>query len=104
MTESLEEFLAREIYRDWDEFFGNLGRPLLEALALANNRQIIHRDLKPSNVLFTDSRVPKLADFSIAKLKRWRDEGLTLGNFASRPYAPPDQDSESSYSRDDGEA
>lgn len=100
MAESLEEYLAREIYHDWDEFFGTLGRPLLEALALAHNRQIIHRDLKPSNVLFTDSRVPKLADFSIAKLKRWRDEGLTLGNFASRPYAPPDQDSESSYSRD----
>jgi serine/threonine protein kinase/DNA polymerase III delta prime subunit len=100
MAESLEEFLAREIYRDWDEFFGKLGRALLEALALAHNRQIIHRDLKPSNVLFTDCAVPKLADFSIAKLKRWRDEGLTLSNFASRPYAPPDHDSESSYSRD----
>lgn len=100
MAESLEEFLARETYRDWDDFFGKLGRALLEALALAHNRQIIHRDLKPSNVLFTDSLVPKLADFSIAKLKRWRDEGLTLSNFASRPYAPPDQDSESSYSRD----
>lgn len=100
MAESLEDFLSREIYRDWDDFFGRLGRPLLEALALAHNRQIIHRDLKPSNVLFTDSAVPKLADFSIAKLKRWREEGLTLSNFASRPYAPPDQDSESSYSRD----
>lgn len=100
MAGSLEEFLAHEIYRDWDEFFGRLGRALLEALALAHSRQIIHRDLKPSNVLFTDSAVPKLADFSIAKLKRWRDEGLTLSNFASRPYAPPDQDSESSYSRD----
>jgi len=100
MTESLEQFLERETYSDWDDFFGKLGRALLEALALAHSRQIIHRDLKPSNVLFTDSRVPKLADFSIAKLKRWREEGMTLSNFASRPYAPPDQDSESSYSRD----
>lgn len=100
MAESLEDRLAREVYRDWDDFFGKLGRPLLEALTLAHNRQIIHRDLKPSNVLFTDSAIPKLADFSIAKLKRWREEGLTLSSFASRPYAPPDQDSESSYSRD----
>ena len=100
MSHSLEELLGREIYPDWDEYFSKLGRPILDALALAHSRQIVHRDLKPSNILFTDSAVPKLADFSIAKLKRWREEGLTLSDFASRPYAPPDENAESSYGRD----
>jgi serine/threonine protein kinase len=100
LPRNLSDFLQKEVIRDWDNFYQVLGRPILTALALAHAQQIIHRDLKPSNILFGEDDVPKLADFSIAKLKRWREAGVTLADFASEPYVPPDRDSDSSYDRD----
>jgi len=46
--------------------------PIVQALAEAHARGIIHRDIKPSNILFAevgDQRIPKLADFGIAKMR-----------------------------------
>jgi eukaryotic-like serine/threonine-protein kinase len=46
--------------------------PIVHALAEAHARGIIHRDIKPSNILFAevgDQRIPKLADFGIAKMR-----------------------------------
>lgn len=100
MPQNLEQYLQKQSFRDWDHFYAMCGRPILEALALAHAQQIIHRDIKPSNILLDEAGVPKLADFSIAKLKRWHDEGLTLNEFASRPYAPPDHGTDSNYSQD----
>jgi tRNA A-37 threonylcarbamoyl transferase component Bud32 len=100
MPENLDQWLKRESFRDWDQFYSSFGRPLLDALALAHAQQIIHRDIKPSNILIDPSGVPKLADFSIAKLKRWHEEGLTLNEFASRPYSPPDHGADSNYGQD----
>ncbi len=85
----------------WDSFFEELGLPILRALEFAHRRQIIHRDLKPGNILIDDFGVPKLADFSISKIKKWLTPSLTLNAFASAPYAPPEIDEgDFTYTRD----
>ena len=85
----------------WSRFYDAVGRPILQALAFAHSRACVHRDIKPGNILFSKSGVPKLADFGIAKIKRLLSPGVTLAQYATAPFAPPEYDDGSfSYTRD----
>ena len=64
--------------------------PILGALDYAHSQRLTHRDIKPGNILTATESSPKLADFGIAKLHSFMQPGVTLGDFASKPYAPPD--------------
>ena len=101
MERNLQDVIKETQPQGWDDFAEAIALPLLDALAFAHTRNIIHRDIKPSNILVGDDNRPKLADFSISKLKRWLQPGLTLEEFVSRPYAPPEPDDGSyTYTRD----
>lgn len=80
------------VFDGWDAFYETTGRPILQALAFSHSRQIAHRDIKLANVLIDDGNTPKLADFGIAKLRADITPGVTLNEFVSRPYAPPEVD------------
>ena len=90
--QDLSEYLTQHSFDTWQDFYDYVGRPVLEALEFAHSRRFSHRDLKPSNVLLTEGSSPKLADFGIAKLHSFMQPGVTLADFSSRPYSPPEPD------------
>lgn len=101
MDSDLSNRKERPAHQGWDSFYLEIGRPLLKALAFAHSRQVIHRDVKPTNILLDAGGVPKLADFGISILKTWLEPGITLKEFASRPFCPPEaNDGSFEYTRD----
>lgn len=80
---------------------------LIAVLDQAHHRHIVHRDIKPGNLLVGSrggQRFMKLADFGIARVIEHygREGGMTLPQFATVPYAAPEQvnNQETSYASD----
>lgn len=70
-----------------------VGRQLLEILAVAHDCGIVHRDIKPENLFLTDEGEVKVLDFGIARLleadgKRKTATGRMMGTPA---FMPPEQ-------------
>lgn len=88
-------------FQNWDDFYRTIGKGVLDGLVFAYSRSTVHRDIKPSNILVTEDWQPKICDFGISKIRDFLAPGVTLAQFASAPYAPPEVDDGSySYSRD----
>ncbi len=104
MPMDLTEWLKESPLGGWDDFYFKIGRDILDALSYAHTRQYVHRDLKPTNILVGPDGKPRLADFGIAKLKSFVsfvEPGITLAEFTSRPFTPPEYDDGTySYTRD----
>jgi serine/threonine protein kinase len=97
----LEQFLQEQELLGWDDYWQIIGRPILEALAFSHERQYIHRDLKPSNILIDKKQKVLLGDFGISKIKSYFRPSITLAEFTSRPFTPPEYDDGSyTYTRD----
>ncbi|WP_242055407.1 MULTISPECIES: serine/threonine-protein kinase [Nostocales] len=101
MEKDLATFLKESPPEGWDYFWQAVALPVLEALAFSHNRNYIHRDIKPNNILISSDGKPKLADFGISKLRSYFQPSVTLREFVSRPFTPPEADDGSyPYTRD----
>lgn len=101
MEKDLATLLKESPPDGWDSFWEAVALPVLEALAFSHSRSIIHRDIKPSNILLGSDGKLKLADFGISKLKSYLQPSITLKEFVSRTFTPPETDDGSyTYTRD----
>lgn len=97
---TLVDLLKEPPWNNWAEFYRFIAAPLLDGLAYAHLHRVQHRDIKPANILIASSGAPLLADFGIAKQQNDEFTGLTVQNFRSGPYAPPEQEATLPYVRD----
>jgi hypothetical protein len=98
---NLVDLLEAPSWEGWGDLYDSIAAPLLDGLAHAHLKQLEHRDIKPGNILIEATGAPKLADFGIAKIRGEQlHSELTVQNFRSGPYAPPEFDSPIPYVRD----
>ena len=101
MDKDLATLLKESPLEGWDSFWKIVAHPTLQALAFSHNRNYIHRDIKPNNILINSDGQPKLGDFGISKLRSYFQPSVTLREFVSRPFTPPEADDGSyPYTRD----
>ena len=89
--EPIDKWLNGECpYRDWNEFYDQIGRQLLEGIAYAHSRETVHRELKPSDFLIDEEGRFRLADFGVSKFPEFIDSALDIGSFlkANEPFSP----------------
>ncbi|MEV4531618.1 AAA domain-containing protein [Streptosporangium sp. NPDC049304] len=100
METSLSDDLKKHGAFTWFDLVEQIALPLADALAHAHLSEVAHRDIKPQNVLLSQEGRPRLADFGIAKLRNQLQSGVTVADFRSEPYAPPERDDSEPYVRD----
>ncbi|MGW6035037.1 AAA domain-containing protein [Gordonia terrae] len=98
---NLTNLIDESPWRDWEQLYDGLVRLLLEGLSYAHLNQLEHRDIKPANILINDDGSPLVADFGIAKIQVDEPHSeLTVRDFRSGVYAPPERDAAIPYVRD----
>ena len=87
-TMSKDGFYPEEdLTRDW---LLNYLLPILDGVQTMHEAQIVHRDLKPKNILM-DGRVPKIADFGLARSSRWKPVTRSIDVQGTIIYMAPEQ-------------
>lgn len=87
---SLEDRISKSPYSAKDA--AELLRTLALAMHVIHERGLLHCDLKPANVLLSESGIPKVADFGLARLIDDNQRQTRTGTLRGTPcYMPPEQ-------------
>lgn len=97
---SLDDAIADLGPFTWEDALDLFALPLARALASAHLKGVEHRDIKPGNVLLRANGDPVLADFGIGKLRGPEKSVMTVSNWRSGVFAPPEFEAEAPYVRD----
>ena len=106
VEDNLEDFIsARTRPMRWSEFWPAIGRPVLEAIVVAQSKNYLHRDIKPKNILIA-SGIPKISDYGISRLGAFSQNPVfgrpTFRDFSTKPYSPPEGDNDAAAFARDG--
>lgn len=63
--------------------------PVLKGVQALNDQGIVHRDLKPENILM-DGKIPKIADFGLARSTRLKAVTQSMDLKGTPPYMSPE--------------
>ncbi len=87
-TMSLEGFYPEE--GRMKEWLSSYFLPVLDGVGALHALGIVHRDLKPENILL-DGKIPKIADFGLARSCRLKPITQSMDIKGTPPYMPPEQ-------------
>ena len=62
-----EWFATNACPNNWDDYYEQIGRDLLEGIAFAHSRNTVHREIKPSDFLRDNDGNIRLTDFGVSK-------------------------------------
>lgn len=79
-------------FSSWTTVFESIALPILDAIEFGHLQGITHRDISPGNILLKSPSILKLADFGIARIKGRFNVGITLREYRTEPFAPPEHD------------
>lgn len=89
---SLSKFVGSAAQKLSPRRAAELMEQVCHAVQYAHDRAVIHRDLKPANIMLEEGKIPRLADFGLAK-NMHEEDGLTMtGQVMGTPsYMAPEQ-------------